>query len=156
MNPFEILGIPNNSTKDIAKQAFRKLAMLHHPDKGGDAENFKLIKSAWELIENGFVFEIQKPAPVVSSFTQKRWHKPEDLGWRARTFDAYPVPQFNQKVAKKKAQWVNSYDPSFIDFGFEEEKATPKLNSTVENRWLSGEKPPSQFFLGEHNMICKS
>lgn len=32
-SPFEILEVESGSAFDIIKRAFRKLAMLHHPDK---------------------------------------------------------------------------------------------------------------------------
>ncbi len=53
MNPYSILGISANASVDMARQAYRRLAMKHHPDRGGDAEQFKLIQQAWDLIESG-------------------------------------------------------------------------------------------------------
>lgn len=47
-DPFEILGIPKGSTEDEIKKAYRKLAMKHHPDKGGDPEMFKKISQAYD------------------------------------------------------------------------------------------------------------
>ena len=33
--------------KDV-KRAYRLLALLHHPDKGGDLETFRLVQRAYE------------------------------------------------------------------------------------------------------------
>jgi curved DNA-binding protein CbpA len=41
-----ILGLPSNATKQEVIGAYRKLALKHHPDKGGDPEKFKQISTA--------------------------------------------------------------------------------------------------------------
>lgn len=35
---YEILGIEKNADVNTIKKAYKKLAMKHHPDKGGDPE----------------------------------------------------------------------------------------------------------------------
>lgn len=50
--PYEILGIPPSASLDEIKSAFKKLAMLHHPDRGGDAEKFKEINNAYQSLMN--------------------------------------------------------------------------------------------------------
>lgn len=50
MLPHEVLGVPENAHSEEIKAAYRKLAQLHHPDKGGDAERFKEIKAAYETL----------------------------------------------------------------------------------------------------------
>ena len=35
-NYYQILGVEKTATADQIKQAFRRLASQHHPDKGGD------------------------------------------------------------------------------------------------------------------------
>lgn len=50
-----ILGIntdPNDTEqlKKIASERFRKLTIEHHPDKGGDEETFKQIKTAYDYL----------------------------------------------------------------------------------------------------------
>lgn len=53
MNYYKTLGLNSNATDDDVKQAYRKLAMKHHPDRGGDEAEFKKIKEAYEAITSG-------------------------------------------------------------------------------------------------------
>ena len=41
---YDILGVAKNASEQDIKKAYRKLAIKHHPDKGGDPEKFKQIK----------------------------------------------------------------------------------------------------------------
>lgn len=43
---FETLGLTDEATADEVKQAYRKLAMTHHPDKGGNQATFVKITEA--------------------------------------------------------------------------------------------------------------
>ncbi len=51
---YEVLGVPKDSTKDDIKKAYRKLAILNHPDKNpGDKaaeERFKEATEAYEVL----------------------------------------------------------------------------------------------------------
>jgi molecular chaperone DnaJ len=51
-NLYEILGINENASSDEIKKSYRKLAMEHHPDKGGDEEKFKKISEAYETLSD--------------------------------------------------------------------------------------------------------
>lgn len=50
MDYYQILGVQKNSSQDEIKKAFRKLAVEHHPDKGGDEEKFKKINEAYGVL----------------------------------------------------------------------------------------------------------
>lgn len=77
-DPFDILGIPKNSSTEDAKRAYRKLAQKNHPDQGGSTAKFQVIKEAWETIEAGYKTPAPRPQaqPTPSSF-HKTWQKPE-------------------------------------------------------------------------------
>ncbi len=50
---YKILGVEKGATEEDIKKAYRKLAHLHHPDKkGGDANRFKEINEAYQVLSN--------------------------------------------------------------------------------------------------------
>lgn len=49
---YDILGVSKNASPDEIKNAFRKKAHEHHPDKGGNAEKFKEINEAYQILSN--------------------------------------------------------------------------------------------------------
>lgn len=49
-NYYNILGLNENASQDEIKKTYRKLAMEHHPDKGGDEEKFKKISEAYDTL----------------------------------------------------------------------------------------------------------
>ncbi len=46
---YEELGVKKDATEQEIKAAYRKLAMKHHPDQGGDTERFTKIQEAYEV-----------------------------------------------------------------------------------------------------------
>jgi curved DNA-binding protein len=50
MDYYSILGIPKNASQDEIKKAYRKMAMKHHPDRGGDQKEFQKIQEAYETL----------------------------------------------------------------------------------------------------------
>ena len=52
MNPYTELDVPVDASLETIKQRYRTLAQMHHPDKGGDEELFKLIKLAYEILSD--------------------------------------------------------------------------------------------------------
>jgi molecular chaperone DnaJ len=52
MNPYEVLGLDRGATVDDIRRAHRKLVREHHPDKGGDAEKFKKVQEAYEILSD--------------------------------------------------------------------------------------------------------
>jgi DnaJ-class molecular chaperone len=51
-NYYEILGVEKTATSQEIKIAYRKLALQHHPDKGGSEAKFKELVEAYEILSD--------------------------------------------------------------------------------------------------------
>lgn len=52
MNYYTVLGVKPTATSEEIKTAYRKLAIQHHPDQGGDAEKFKQVTEAYDVLKD--------------------------------------------------------------------------------------------------------
>ena len=50
LSALEVLGLEEDADDEIIKQRYRELAIIHHPDKGGDANTFIRIRQAYETL----------------------------------------------------------------------------------------------------------
>jgi molecular chaperone DnaJ len=49
---YEILGVGKDASADEVKKAFRRAAIEHHPDRGGDEAKFKELNEAYEVLKD--------------------------------------------------------------------------------------------------------
>lgn len=49
---YKTLDIEHTATIDEIKKAFYKLAHIHHPDKGGDEKQFKIVNEAYQTLSD--------------------------------------------------------------------------------------------------------
>jgi DnaJ-class molecular chaperone len=52
MELYEVLGVDKGAESRDIKKAYFNLAKTHHPDKGGDAEKFKQIQRAYDVLSD--------------------------------------------------------------------------------------------------------
>jgi len=92
-----ILGLSDSAGAEEIKKAYRKLAMKHHPDRGGNEEVFKSMKEAYEELEKtGFAPYRQPSRPGPNP----GWAKPEPP---SGTWQAKPDPSIDDILDQMKA-----------------------------------------------------
>lgn len=90
---YETLGLNVNATDEEVKKAYRKLAMVHHPDKGGNVDKFKEITTAYDNITN-------------NNFPENRGH-PQHHGGGFNPFDMMFNQHFRQQHQQHCREEVN-------------------------------------------------
>jgi hypothetical protein len=66
MDPYHVLGVPNDCSLEELKDAFRTRALLAHPDRGGDSTDFIQLRDAFDQISK----DLEKK-PVVPTTTKQ-------------------------------------------------------------------------------------
>lgn len=148
---YTILGVAQTATNDEIKSAFRKLALKHHPDKGGNREDFENVKQAEEVLtdasrrhaydnmlkDKASTAFRPKTRPAPPQYTKKRSDEepsaepavktPEqDSGHGTRVFvSLYPLQdvkaEFDKFVKEMMADFPNSFA---LEMGFAAEMKT--------------------------------
>src|ERR1700677_3653003 len=49
---YDVLGVSKGASPDEVKKAFRRSAIEHHPDRGGDETKFKELNEAYEVLKD--------------------------------------------------------------------------------------------------------
>jgi len=49
---YKQLGVDTKATEKEIRKAYRKLAIKHHPDRGGDVDEFKKIQNAYDVLSD--------------------------------------------------------------------------------------------------------
>lgn len=80
---YEILGISENDSVDQIKRQYRLLAMKLHPDRGGNAEEFQLLKDAYQTVMSTVNTEKQvRSFDLSSDIFFKKMFGNKDGPWR--------------------------------------------------------------------------
>jgi curved DNA-binding protein len=67
-DPYHTLGVERGASADDIKQAYRRLAARHHPDRGGDTARFQEIQQAYDALTNPQPNHNQQPPPGAGPF----------------------------------------------------------------------------------------
>ena len=52
MDYYNVLGVPRGASSEDIKKAYRKLAAVHHPDRGGDTAQFQKLQEAYATLSD--------------------------------------------------------------------------------------------------------
>ena len=144
MDYYSILGVPRNASEKELKQAYKKMSMQHHPDRGGDEAKFKEVNEAYSTLKdpqkrkqydnpqsqyrfnttNNYDFSGFSPNDFADLFTQRtgrRTRKNRDIRISAEL--TLPDVLFGKDLVARyrlhsgKTQDVNIHIPKGVDHG---------------------------------------
>jgi DnaJ family protein A protein 2 len=72
---YDLLGLERNADAKAIKKAFRKLAIKHHPDRGGNEATFKKISEAYEVLSHGEKKEIYDQHGRAGLSSEEKQHR---------------------------------------------------------------------------------
>lgn len=52
VNWWAVLGVSQNSSRELVKKAYRSLVMQYHPDRGGNVAKFQEVQKAYEYYQS--------------------------------------------------------------------------------------------------------
>jgi len=123
MDPYQTLGVSKDASDADIKKAYRKLASKHHPDRGGDAEQFKQVQEAYEILSDPMKrAQVDDPWAQQSPFDHFAQDSPFGNMFNFRTGGGTPYRN-PDAVVNVKINLMQAYHGSdvHIDVGFANE-----------------------------------
>lgn len=115
MTPFQILGIPEGSTEEEIKKAYKNLARQHHPDlhKGNKEaeEKFKELSNAYETLKNNNWK--YNPAPQMSGGFGGFGHFDINDIFNSFNIGFNPFQETKRQIKRRKGQIHITFEEAF-------------------------------------------
>lgn len=126
-SPYVVLGVSQHATPAALRSAYRRKLRETHPDTGGDAAQFDLVRRAWEKVgtpEARAAYDAGRPSP--RSAEPRTWapaaptRRPSASRPQART-QGHPGGWYREQYLHQLKEWVgrgadipNPYEPSLV------------------------------------------
>jgi len=102
INPYDVLGVDKNCSWDTLKSAYRRTAMLVHPDKGGSKQIFNLVTECFRKVAHDYKLRVeQKPHHVLKQEAQQYY---ADRPVSSKNMDQDFLKRFNQAFEENKLE----------------------------------------------------
>jgi len=105
-DPYEILNISTNSNKTEVTRTYKKLSLLHHPDKGGREELFNILTKAYNTIIQRIEFNKAKKKieHIDLKKDAKSYYKKLDFNHK----QDFNIDKFNTTFSENKISDINN------------------------------------------------
>ena len=110
MNPYEVLGVSRNASEAEVKKAYKKMAMKHHPDRGGDETKFKEISEAYERIISPEKFRDEQFQRTPGGFEFRSGEDINDIFSEFFNFHRADPRQQRRPTAVQMSLWITLED----------------------------------------------
>ncbi len=149
LNPYALLGVTVDSTCQDVRKAYYELAMHAHPDKGGSADQMRVVQAAYEYVMRQ-VAAVDRSKPTVELYEHaeqefKRFCE-DQVSKQSPCFsdifaEAHGQPTFSQLWEEARRQGLGEdLDPAAHHGGYAHLMAASEL----ENTEYSPDIPPTQ------------
>ena len=105
MDFYNILGVARNASPEEIKKSYKRLSMKHHPDRGGNNDDFIKVQQAYEILSN--------------SDKRNAYDHPQPTGFGPNGFQG--TGGFEEAMRQANAQYGN-----FFGQGFRQPGQTPR------------------------------
>jgi hypothetical protein len=131
----ELIGVAPDASPEEVKAACKRALLIHHPDKGGDPEVFKIVQPALQQEEHFYAFEGGAPSWATEQLAQI-------AGYRREVDEA--IQELH--AAKAKAE-------SATDSGRAKAKADAERSAERRERWIENANAALNYALS-HFKAC--
>jgi len=76
MDLYNILGVARNASPQDIKKAYKKASMIHHPDRGGNQDEFVKVQQAYEILSNSDKRDAYDRPQQANPFGQQQGQNP--------------------------------------------------------------------------------
>lgn len=102
LDPYKVLGISYDANLKQIRDNFKKLVLINHPDRGGNARNFEIIKDAYSYLYKYKINQekqLQKEQRTFDKYTNSRNFQTESLD---REFSKMQINPNDKNIDKEK------------------------------------------------------
>ena len=139
MDYYTVLGVDRNVSPHDLKRAYKRLASKHHPDKGGNAEEFKRLQEAYATLSDP-VKRQEYDSPAPDPWSQPGFADP----FHRHTYNTVRNPDGITRVTISLAQAHTGTDV-LVDVGYSREILTVHAGIHHEAKFRLRGKGPNRF-----------
>ena len=117
-NYYDVLGVATNASDAEIKKEYRKLALKHHPDKGGNEKTFQMINEAYSCLSDAELRSKYDREDQQNAEEEFNWHGGDPFatkhaqGFKA-SYDNHNNNNNRKRPASHNFRKRTSYDEQF-------------------------------------------
>ncbi len=112
IDPYKVIGVKKNFTIDELREKFKKIVIIHHPDKGGDPELFKLFSLCYKKL-----FQEYKLRETDKQFHELKFNSKEYI--KQQKENNYYNTKINYENNGSTSQFLKNFNETFDKFKVE-------------------------------------
>ena len=117
LDPYEILQVNYDASLNEIREAFKKLVLIHHPDRGGNPRSFHIIKGAYSYIYQELKKQEKLENKEKQTYNNYKQHREEQT---EEYQEEIQQEQNNQPLVSSKNFNVSGFNKLFNNYRVED------------------------------------